>query len=172
MNRDDKDFWEQYYSRGKEWFSELPPSFVQDIVEVTADLELPEQAAKLLGKGGAAFRELFTFLAPAVLGQTKNYIENPDQCTPSSWTYHTVKYANTIDAGYWDDALRGFESAKEVQARIHSTAQEFDHPKDCFSFRKQLDMLPETVIAGLPRISQLVKQRLEQRDREVPVPED
>ena len=156
----DADFWSQYYSRGATWFKELPPELLTTFVETVLGVELPPIA----DRAAAQFIKGLPLLAPIVTAQTTHYIYNPDECTASSWTYHTLKYIDPVDTSYFDDALKGVEGAEQALAEIHCSADQLKNVKPCFSLREQIrSAYPYSTEVLIPKVCNYVKQKVKSR---------
>jgi hypothetical protein len=160
ISEEDQNLWSEYYSRGEQWFRSIPPDLLTSIIEVISPVEIPQQAADLFSKSASAFTTAAPALATIVLNQTKRYIKDPEQCTPSSWTYHTLKYITPVDTGYFDDALRGFPDTEAALNEIHCSADQLVGIKPCFSFTAQLEeAYPYTRDVLIPKACNFVAKK-------------
>jgi hypothetical protein len=168
ISEQDQKLWSEYYSRGEEWFRSIPPDLLVSIVEVISPVEIPEQAADIFARASSALTTGAPALATIVLNQTKRYIQNPDECTPSSWTYHTLKYIDPVDTGYFDDALKGFPDTEAALNEIHCSADQLVGIKPCFSFTAQLEeAYPYTRDVLIPKACNFVAKKAAKKIQEM-----
>jgi hypothetical protein len=163
----DKHLWKEYYSRGEQWFREIPPDLLTSIIDVVSPIKMPEQLENITARAANAFVTAVPALATIVLNQTKNYIDNPDECTASSWTYHTIKYIDPVDTGYFDDALKGFDGVEPLLNEIHCSADQLKPIEPCFSFTAQLrEAYPYSRDVLIPKACNFIARKVSQKIQE------
>jgi len=138
-----KEIWKKYHDHAPKWLqNSLTPcmagAFIHDLFPLFPLSEV--EISKYLFDD----RSPLMIIPKYVIDKSKEYMDNPEKCTPSPWVYYTEKYFPQVDYKWIDTIIKGrTKNYEQITKDIYDGAVELSNVKKCFDLSDILKYIGE-----------------------------